>query len=114
MLGKFPLNKRTVIQVRHILKKLRYHDAVRYSGSIWMMAMPGRPAVYMGEDYEFRDFLEDPKRNQWESERAFRPGTPIRKRMEKIIDILEKHQPRRGFVIGRYSVQWLKRGKNHY
>lgn len=108
-----PLNKSTVIQVRKLLRQLRCHDAVRYSGPIWMMAMPGRPSVYMGEDYEFRDVYEDLKCNPWESERAFRPNTPTRKRMEKVIELLETHQPRRGFVIERYSACWLPRKQPH-
>lgn len=104
---KSPLNKNTIIQVRRILQKMRYHDAVRYSGPIWMSGMQRFPAVYMGEDYEFRDKYEHSNNNPWESHRAFRPGTRTRKYMREIIDILSSCPANRPYVITSHTARWL-------
>lgn len=98
------IDKVTQIKVRKILQKMRYHDAVKYSGPIWMIGMPGRPAVYMGEDYEFRDIFPNKYGiRDWDSERAFIPKSKTRRRMEAIIGILDKHRCNHAYVISCYG-----------
>ena len=93
------IDRVTQIKVRKILCRMRWHDAVRYSGPIYMIGLRGRPAVYMGEDYEFHDRYY----KNWDSERGFIPKSKTRKRMNKIIDLLHDQKPSKPFVLGRYT-----------
>lgn len=97
----------TQIKVRRMLNRLKHHDAVRYSGPIWMMGSNSGPWTYMGEDYEFRDVWEAPNLNPWESDRAYRPRTPTRNTMKHVIKALEQHAPQHGFVLTRWNFYWL-------
>jgi hypothetical protein len=93
------IDRVTQIKVRHILRHMRWHDRVRYSGPIYMIRSNNRPSVYMGEDYEFYDpFYKD-----WDSEFGFIPKSKTRKRMYKIIDILHAKNPNRNFTITPYT-----------
>ena len=50
------------------------------------------------EDYEFYD----PVYKDWDSPRAFVPNSSTRNLMEQIVQILEKHQVQRGFVMTKW------------
>ncbi len=93
------IDRVTQIKVRKVLRQLPWHDAVRYSGPIFMASSRGRPPVYMGEDYEFRDRLYE----DWDCERAFRPKSKTRKHMNKIVDLLQAKKPSKPFILGRYT-----------
>jgi hypothetical protein len=92
-------SKLEIIKIRKILQQMRYHDAVKYSGAIMVY-----PNYYMGEDYEFRDFIL----GWWDSDRAYVFNSPTHKKMNKIIKILEDTRVDSGLVISRYSM-WVNR-----
>lgn len=89
------IDRKTQIEVRKILKHFRFHDAVKYSGPLYMVH-----GYYMGEDYEIRDI---DRRLGWDSPHAFISKSKTRKNFEKIISILEKKKPHYNFIISRYS-----------
>ena len=109
------IDRLTQIKVRKILRNMRNHDAVRYSGPIWMMGIPGRRAVYFGEDYEFRDIWPNKYGlYEWDTERAYIPNSKTRNRMSKIISILDKKKSSRSFIISRYSYTHKTNYYNYY
>jgi hypothetical protein len=102
------IDRMTQIKVRKILQKMRYHDAVRYSGPIYMLRPRGQRSVYMGEDYEIRDRYY----GDWDSEFAFLPKSKTRKNLHKIVGLLHSKNPTKKFLIGKFtytqSLIWIR------
>lgn len=84
---------RDMIKIRRLLGRLRYHTKVHYDGPLTLWN-----GFKLGEDYEFYD----PVYKDWDSPRAFVPNSSTRNLMEQIVQILEKHQVQRGFVMTKW------------
>jgi hypothetical protein len=97
------IDRVTQIKVRKLLRGLKYHDAVKYSGPIFMVGIPGRPSKFLGHDYEFHDiFYKD-----WDAPSAFISKSKTREKMKKIIDLLETKESNRKFILSRYTYTQL-------
>ena len=85
------ISKRTQLKIRRLLRRLKYHDTVRYSAIWYRSHYEGRLLL---QNFYFRDKYDD----LWDDGvGGFIPGSSTRKILDRIISLIDEESGYRKF-----------------